>query len=199
MTSMGVSLSAAIGDEPVGFDDLTWFAGQLTLAFKIRYLQPDTVENARCLQVWELAKKQGLTRPEFQAAVEMFLATKPFPNWAPADVLLAKRPKVYPHVWYTDQIEKNRSSADAIGCFDLKGAPVWGWKHEVGERLPVWTVEKASTRGELGDGRPHMEPDTKETFDAMMKRLRQELAEEEPINPKPPAPLWDRDDQPFAE
>lgn len=147
-----------------------------------------SIDHARCCQVFDLAREAGYTVTEFRKLVRTFLATNPYPSFSPANLLNAARVKVYPYAWYLDRINDNRANADAIGAYDVGGVAVYGYKHEVGAKLPVWQLHREVEPHALRDGRDDMDPDTREALAAWKDKTRRELERDEPT--ARPAPIF---------
>jgi len=147
----GVSLSEVgivkAGTLPVSAQVFAAGIAQVGAIFGIDYIGKGSEPTPDVLKVrvlWEMIRKRGWSDADFSAALERFIATVRFPTWTPADfigdVAGGTDVKVYPHSWYLEQVQANKMNAEAIGIYRVDGhnKPVWGWKHEVGAKLPVW-------------------------------------------------------------
>jgi hypothetical protein len=94
-------------------------------------------EKARLLQAQ--LRTLGWTDGDFLTALQDFLLRCEFRTWTIAEFLKSARPKVYPYSWYLEQVREGKD--DQVGRYRAPGIekPVFGWKHEVGDRLPVFT------------------------------------------------------------
>lgn len=150
MSDQGIELSLVLPSEPLSQAVFAAGVAKVGSIFGIDYVgrggEP-TPDVLKVRMLWEMLRKRQWTDAEFTAALDRFLETVRFPTWTPADFFGAEkgsaaelRPKVYPHSWYLAQIHANKLNADAIGTYRIEGhdKPVWGWKHEIGDRLPVW-------------------------------------------------------------
>lgn len=108
-----------------------------------------TANAAKALTLLEELRRKGYTDSDFRFALDRFLESCRFPTWTIADFLAASRPKVYPHAWYVRQItgppegDGSLDNAALIGCYRAPDVdhPVFGWKDQIGTRLPAWTRE----------------------------------------------------------
>lgn len=111
--------------------------------FGVNYIAKDargnpTADHAKALTLLEELRRKGWTDGDFATALDPFLMTCKFPTWTIAD-FMTERPKVYPWSWYNERTPAER---ELIGAYALDGhtKPVFGWRHEVGDRLPVWVA-----------------------------------------------------------
>lgn len=120
-----------------------------------------TPDSLKVRTLFETIKKLGLSAGQFDHLLTRFLATARFPTWAIGEFLQdVEPPKVYPYSWYLRQIEENKWNNDAIACYLLPdGSHAWGWKHEIGRRLPYYVKEATKPGAHLNDW---MEPISEE-------------------------------------
>lgn len=106
-----------------------------------------TADKVKALALWDILRADGWTNQQFKDQQRWFVKRVKFPNWSIAEFFgesgngADSTARVYPHSWYLTQIQANKLNAQAIGTYRVEGydKPVWGWKHEVGSKLPAWS------------------------------------------------------------
>lgn len=150
MSDQGIDLALVVPSEPLSPAVFAAGVAQIGSIFGVDYVggkgAEPTPDVLKVRLLWEMLRKRSWTDADFAVALDRFLATVRFATWTPADFFGGNgdsdgvRPKVYPHSWYLAQVQANKMNAEAIGIYRVDGhnKPVWGWKHEVGAKLPVW-------------------------------------------------------------
>ena len=167
MSHEGVELGLVLaGGEGEPLSQAVFAAGiaQIGSIFGIDYIgrkgEPPTADVLKVRLLWEMLRKRGWTDEQFAAGLDRFLASVRFATWTPADFFGGEekaegKVRVYPYSWYMEQLQANRLNSEAIGVYRVEGydKPVWGWRHEVGDRLPEWEWRPAAPQLPAGNPR----------------------------------------------
>jgi len=138
----GLSLYVATGSEMVNGLDLDYALRQVSRAYRVDAYDEESPEFSLIGLLQTQAVADGMTGQEFRARIDRLVKTQKFPTWTPADFFEQNTPKLHPYSWFVERIAENRANKDAIAGYRVAGynKPLFGWKCEVGDLLPLFVA-----------------------------------------------------------
>lgn len=141
----GISLYEARNPRPIDGTDLDFALQEISDGYGVNAYEEDSAEFRRVSQIVRFATEDGMTGDEFRARLTRLVKKQEWATWTTAHFFNQETPKLYPYAWYTERVNENRANSKAIAGYRVAGhdKPLWGWRHEVVDLLPLFVAEEA--------------------------------------------------------
>lgn len=138
----GSILVSQLIDAPLdGNDFFDVFLNTLHTAFGDNYFDEESEHHKRAKIVFTALQQKRVTKREFGELLMNFVTRCRYPNWSVAEFFPKnwERERLYPHAWYVEQVQKDKTATTRIEAFKVNGV-VW-YRYRGGCALPYERVD----------------------------------------------------------
>lgn len=149
-----VLLSSLVDDPEMSQADFEFMQEALTFAYSRDFLDERSTDHHRAKMIFQMACEQDWRSDEWTRHLRSFIQRFEWATFTPAEFFKGGRVGLHDYLWYCKRIEESPANAGLIGAYRVPGRakPMYGWKADVGDRLPLFTPPDLKA---LGPGTGH--------------------------------------------